>query len=227
MRNIFPYSVAVLLMTSLCSIMGARSGIADVQEALSPTPTYDPLVEPVVPENPSEYDLGRNWYWHHCMPCHGDVGQGLTVEFRSVWVSDHQDCWARGCHSGTHLEDSFAIPTFVPAIISSAKLARFNSLEALYDYLKATHPPQYPGHLEDEQYHAIAIYLFVMNARTVEGLTGSPAATAIATPITPTASPAGKGTPSPNTLLYYSAGLLLLVLLAAGIWGWVLRSPDR
>ena len=132
---------------------------------LSPTATYDPLEEPVVPENPSEYELGRNWYWHFCMPCHGDKGQGLTDEWRAVWEPDHQDCWGKGCHAGERIEDSFAIPTVVPPVVSHAKLARFSSLQALSEYLKNTHPPQNPGWLSDGQYHAIALYIFRENDR--------------------------------------------------------------
>ena len=71
------------------------------QDTASPTPTYDPFAEPPLPQIvPPEYELGRNLYWHWCMTCHGDKGQGLTDEFRGIWPSEHQNCWVRGCHSG-------------------------------------------------------------------------------------------------------------------------------
>lgn len=101
------------------------------------------------------------------MPCHGDKGQGLTDEWRAVWESDHQDCWGRGCHTGKSIEDSFSIPTVVPSIVGSGKLARFTSLEALSDFLKTTHPPQNPGWLTDEQYRNIALYIFSENDRSL------------------------------------------------------------
>lgn len=140
----------------------------------SPTPTYDPLVEPPLPPNPSEFDLGRNLYWHRCMPCHGDRGQGLTDEFRSIWEPDHQDCWARGCHSGRPGEEGFPVPTVVPALVVDDHLARFASVDDLDGYLHTTHPPQSPGILKAEEYHAIAIYVLSLNGRSPEMISPSP-----------------------------------------------------
>ena len=129
------------------------------------TPTYDPLVEPPLPPAPSQLELGRNLYWHWCMPCHGDRGQGLTDEFRLIWEPDHQDCWARGCHGGLPRDEGFPIPAVVPALVVDDDLARFASLHDLEGYLSATHPPQSPGILKPEEYRAIAAWLFEMNAR--------------------------------------------------------------
>jgi len=165
MKGFSPFYVIALLLVSLLAILRSYSEVVYAQDAPIPTSTYDPLVEPPLPENPSDYELGRNWYWHHCMPCHGDVGQGLTDEFRAIWPDDHQNCWGRGCHTG-HIEDlGFPIPTVVPALVSNAKLAQFSSQQALFDYLKATHPPQHPGYLTDEQYRAITLYVFSLNDR--------------------------------------------------------------
>lgn len=166
MKSIFPFLLIFFFLGSLLIITESQTAIARAQDAPSPTATYDPLAEPSLPENPSEYELGQNWYWHHCMPCHGDKGQGLTDEFRAIWPEDHQNCWGRGCHGGHGLEDDFLIPTVVPPIVSNAKLVRFSSQQALFDFLKATHPPQYPGYLSDEQYHAIALFIFSMNNRS-------------------------------------------------------------
>ena len=135
-------------------------------DLISPTPTYGALTEPPLPPNPSEYELGRNLYWHWCMTCHGDKGQGLTDEFRAIWVPEHQNCWGRGCHSGRPGEMGFPIPTVVPALVDGNHLARFSSLDSLTEFLKATHPPQSPGILKDEEYHAIALFVFTMNSRS-------------------------------------------------------------
>ena len=135
------------------------------RDILSPTPTYDPLVEPPLPENPSEFELGQNLYWHWCMTCHGDHGQGLTDEFRGIWEPEHQNCWARGCHAGRPGDEGFPIPTVVPAVVNDSHLAQFTSAQGLTEYLQATHPPQSPGVLKTEEYHAIALYVFSMNAR--------------------------------------------------------------
>jgi len=132
----------------------------------SPTPTYDPLAQPPLPPEPTEYEFGRYLYWRHCMPCHGDRGQGLTDEFRAVWVKDHQNCWARGCHSGKYAQDSFYVPTVVPAVVTADGLAHFATRQNLLDYLKATHPPQDPGFLEEDEYRALALFVFTMNDRS-------------------------------------------------------------
>jgi hypothetical protein len=188
------------------------------QGELSPTPTYDPLQEPIVPDDPSAYELGRNWYWHFCMPCHGDKGQGLTDAWRAVWVPDHQDCWGKGCHAGKRVNDSFPIRTVVPPIISDGKLARFISLEALYEYLKSTHPPQKPGCLAEEQYRAIAVYLFSENDRPLAIATApvtiTPQATLTSLPETV---PAQGLSPQPGRAIYLGLGVALLILITWGL----------
>jgi cytochrome c len=143
----------------------------------SPTPTYDPFAQPPLPPDPTEYEFGRYLYWRHCMPCHGDRGQGLTDEFRSVWVEDHQNCWARGCHSGKYAEDSFYVPTIVPALVTGARLVHFETQEDLLDYLRSTHPPQDPGFLEEDEYRALAFFVFSMNDRLTAEPTSQPTLT--------------------------------------------------
>ncbi|MFT3892533.1 MAG: hypothetical protein QM730_12930 [Anaerolineales bacterium] len=137
------------------------------QDNPSPTPTYDPLVETPLPENPTEFELGQNLYWHWCMPCHGDKGQGLTDEFRGIWEPEHQNCWGRGCHAGRREDQGFPIPTVVPALVNDAHLSQFLSVQGLTDYLQATYPPQSPGILKAEEYHAIALFVFTMNGRSL------------------------------------------------------------
>ena len=61
----------------------------------------------------------------------------------------------------------FPIPTVVPALVSDSHLAQFASVQVLADFLKATHPPQSPGILKVEEYHAIAIFVFTMNGRSL------------------------------------------------------------
>ena len=174
MKRLFSFFGIALPMAALALLAAVGPHSACAQDAPSPTATYDPLVEPFVPENPSEYELGRNWYWHHCMPCHGDVGQGLTDDFRAVWPEEHQNCWGRGCHTGHREDMGFPIPTIVPPLVTDEKLAQFSSLQALYEYLKATHPPQHPGYLQDEQYRAIALYVFALNDRPLGEGTSHP-----------------------------------------------------
>lgn len=151
-----------------------NSGYLDLGATQTPIPTYDPLAEPIIPANPTELDLGRNWYWHNCMTCHGDVGQGLTDEFRAIWPEDHQNCWAHGCHGGGNDDEGFEIPRVVPPLVSADKLNQFPSQESFYSFLKSTHPPQTPGVLENKQYMAIVKFLFTLNGRPIEDSTPVP-----------------------------------------------------
>ena len=167
---------------------------------VTPSPTYDPLATPELPDNPSDFDLGKNLYYYHCMPCHGDLGQGLTDEFRSVWVEDHQYCWGRGCHGGRQMDEGFPIPTIVPMIISERDaLPQFRDFESLKTYLHDTHPPQYPGRLKDEEYRQLSIYLWEANAKPT--LTEIPVATpTLQASSTSTTTPTLEPSPTPVNL---------------------------
>ena len=130
------------------------------------TPGEDRLAEPVMPESPTQVDMGRYLYYHHCMPCHGDRGQGLTDEFREIWVEDHQNCWGRGCHAGRSELDAFYIPRSIPAVIGTPQaLAPFRTPDDLFAFLRATQPPQRPGALADSEYWALTSFLLHENGR--------------------------------------------------------------
>lgn len=136
----------------------------------TPSPAFDRLAEPTLPANPSQEQLGSYLYYYNCMPCHGDRGQGLTDEWRMVWVEDHRNCWARGCHGGRQEDEGFPIPKVIPAVIAiessvSVALTNYSTSEELTTYLKDTHPPQQPGRLQDDEYQALAVYLWAANMR--------------------------------------------------------------
>jgi hypothetical protein len=133
-------------------------------------PSTDRLAPPEMPEHPTRADIGRDVYYYHCMPCHGDRGQGLTTEWRQVWVEDHQNCWARGCHAGHEGDAGFPIPHDVPAVSGSSEaLARYTSADALFDFLLQNHPPQRPGALSADECWALTAFLFQENGRLLEG----------------------------------------------------------
>jgi len=133
------------------------------------TATKDRLAIPALPANPTQFELGRYLYWLNCMACHGDKGQGLTDEFRSLYVED-QNCWARGCHGGRVGDQGFPLPHTIPAIISPTDaMTKFATADDLFAFLRATHPPQHPGILTDDQYWAITAYLLIENGRLPEG----------------------------------------------------------
>lgn len=107
----------------------------------------------MLPENPTQVQRGEASYYYHCMPCHGDQGQGLTDEFRAIWVEDHQNCWAVGCHGGRVSDEGFPIPRHVPPVSASNSIqANFSEAEDLFKYLQSSHPPQRPGALTEEEY---------------------------------------------------------------------------
>ncbi len=140
-------------------------------------PEIDRLAEPVLPESPTRVDIGRNLYYFHCMPCHGDRGQGLTDEWREVWEEDHQNCWGRGCHTGRTELSAFYIPRTIPAVIGGPRaLSAFEKAEDLFGFLRATQPPQRAGALSDSEYWALTEFLLHENGRPFSSAGSDPAA---------------------------------------------------
>lgn len=160
---IFPF---LAWLNSQAAFSHNRPFLQQLSQSPSPSPTYDPLAVPTLPQNPTEFDRPKNLYYYHCMPCHGDVGQGLIDSWRMVWEEDHRNCWGRGCHGGRIKDEGFPIPTVVPAIIGpTGLLAKYPDLTSLVNYLYETHPPQKPGKLKDDEYLALAVFLWVSNNR--------------------------------------------------------------
>lgn len=218
-RRILSYTCSIAGML-ICTLLLVLQPPALAQESFStPTSASDPLAQPELPPNPSELEMGRYLFWRHCMPCHGDVGQGLTDEFRALW-EEHQNCWESGCHGGKSGDEGFPIPTVIPAIVRDDHLRRFASEQELFEYLKATHPPQYPGHLEDEEYHDIALILFKMNDRPLdENVTvPSPTSTPAPVPTVPSPSPAQPNDNASSTDVILVVGLGIAFLVIAAIW---------
>jgi len=188
---------------------GAPVSLASQLPTSTPTPIseYNPLAIPTLPENPSQAETGEYLYYFNCMPCHGDKGQGLTDAWRQVWEEDHRNCWGRGCHGGHSENEGFPIPKIVPAIILEGDaLGRFSNLEDLFIYLKATHPPQEPGRLADEDYQVLVAFLWAANNKTTIQ------ATATALPTPQVEKELNKSLPPPPCGL---AGLLIIGLLRA------------
>jgi hypothetical protein len=225
--NTFPLKVTffLILSTALLGVFAFRTRTLIMPlYVASATPTYDPFVETPLPPNPTELELGQNLYWHWCMPCHGDKGQGLTDEFRGKWEPDHQNCWARGCHTGYRDEEGFPIPTVVPGLVGEDHLSQFSSLQEFASFLKATHPPQSPGVLKDEEYHAIALFVFTMNGRAIED--AIPATVPVSTPTV-----TSTQTPSPALITESTTGLnpswVGAIAVVAVVLGLVLLGRSR
>jgi hypothetical protein len=146
------------------------------------------------------------------MPCHGDHGQGLTDEFRQLWVEDHQNCWARGCHAGRLEDQGFPIPRVVPAVSSRPdQLLRFPAPEDLFAYLESTHPPQNPGVLKEDEYWAVTALLLSENQRLAPDGTVGPLEVRL-----PYVHPAGA-----------VAIFLAVTLLVAGLLVWQSKAASN
>jgi hypothetical protein len=165
-----PLLFAAISIAFVLALAGFRWSAAEpigAQPTPELTPTIDRLATPVMPVSPAPADFGRQVYYLNCMPCHGDRGQGLTDEWRAVWVEDHQNCWARGCHGGRQQDEGFPLPHEIPAAIGSPPiLARFQTPDDIYQYLRLTHPPQRPGVLAEIDYRNVTALLWEASGRS-------------------------------------------------------------
>ncbi len=129
---------------------------------LAPTPTVDRLAAPPTVLAPTQADEGAQLYWLYCQPCHGDVGQGLTDEWRAQYPIEEQNCWQSGCHSqyGKDLpEFGFILPTVVPPVTGDDSLLGFATMGQLYAYISSEMPYELPGTLTEDEYLAIVAHL--------------------------------------------------------------------
>src|SRR3990172_842018 len=123
-----PMLAGTLLMALALAFAGANGEAASAaQPTVSPTTpaTPDRLLEPTLPSGPTAADFGAQVFWLHCMPCHGDRGQGLTTEFRLLYPTTEQDCWTSGCHGERPYEDGFTLPRQIPVVIGDEVVRRF------------------------------------------------------------------------------------------------------
>ena len=206
-----------------------------------PTPTGDRLAAPPTVENPSQADTGAQVYWLNCQPCHGDVGQGLTDDWRAQYPPEDQNCWESGCHGDRPYEAGFTLPQFVPAVIGPNTLTRFASVADLHGYISRSMPFNAPGNLSEAEYWELTAFLMRANGLPPDG-TPSPAAplgnateaaqiglhgplATATTAATPTLAPTLPA-PQPAPGLTYAIGAGLLVV-AAGVGVWVWRQKSK
>ena len=144
-----------------------QEGMAfNVAPQRTPMPTPDRLAEPTLPASPSQADYGAQLYWLNCMPCHGDVGQGLTDEFRETYPPEDNNCWARGCHGRNPYENGFTLPTTVPRLIGLGALTKFATVANLNGFIRAAMPFEDPGVLTEDEYWKITAFLLRENGIT-------------------------------------------------------------
>lgn len=154
-----PFGIALLLAGLFFD-----KGVADTTRIQADvTPTADRLAEPTLPAVPSQADHGAQVYWLSCMPCHGDVGQGLTDEFRDTYPPEEVYCWESGCHGPNPYESGFTIPKKIPAVIGDTALAKFTDAAQLHAYIRATMPFWKPGSLTEEESWRVTAFLLRQN----------------------------------------------------------------
>jgi quinol-cytochrome oxidoreductase complex cytochrome b subunit len=184
---------------------------------IPPTPASSEgrLAKPALtdPQDPTQLDQGSLIYWGICLTCHGDYGQGLTDEWRTVFGED-QNCWTSKCHAANHPPQGFLIPRdrLPPALTGPGKLARFNTAQELYDYVFLTMPWWKPASLSPDKAWAVTAYLLKMNGTLPQGVVlDSTDASAIQVHHLVTAG--GKDRSGEWVL----AGLLLLIILVLSL----------
>jgi quinol-cytochrome oxidoreductase complex cytochrome b subunit len=139
----------------------------------APNPTFDPtrLAQPATVMPPPQADNGVQAFWSMCKSCHGDLGQGLTDEWRESYSVEYRDCWQSGCHGADHAENTFEIPASgVPAVIGAGKLARFTNARELQQYIHENMPFFPAGSLSEGQSLELTAFLLREQKTLPDGL---------------------------------------------------------
>lgn len=142
---------------------GTASSTNQISTPTSTLSPFERLAEPTLPAEPSQADLGAQAFWLHCLPCHGDRGQGLTLEFRETYPPDEVNCWQSGCHGKRPYENGFTLPMTIPAVIGENALQKFSNAAMLQSYIFATMPYWKPGSLEQDDIWKITAFLLRAN----------------------------------------------------------------
>lgn len=139
---------------------------APTQVAPTRTPFSNPTATP-----PTQGGNGANTFHVYCMPCHGDVGQGLTDEFRNrQYPPEDVNCWKSGCHGARPYENGFTLPITIPLLIGSGALTKFQTAQELYGFIRAAMPFNAPNSLTDTQYINVTAFLLEQNQIVPEGV---------------------------------------------------------
>lgn len=163
---------------------------------------------------PSQAERGAVVYYYRCMACHGDRGQGLTVEWRAQWDVEHQDCSRGPCHGGRAPPEGFRLPkNFAPAILGANTLTRFENAGALYAFVSARMPYQAPGSLSRDEYWQLVAFLVNRHGVQVDALD---AVNAARVPVNPPA--------QPPELVWWLGALGVVAAVAGAVWRGRLRG---
>ncbi len=155
-----------LLWVMIVGVLGALCGAG-----LAATAGNSPLGRIIAPADASDQATqGAEVYSMHCITCHGDRGQGLTLEWRLTWDEEHQNCGRPNCHGLNHPPEGFYLPNmYAPAIIGKDTLDEFQTARDLNDFIRTRMPFQEPGVLSPEDYWALTAFLLRQNGITLPG----------------------------------------------------------
>jgi mono/diheme cytochrome c family protein len=223
----------VLFLITSSGLVLAQETPAATEKNAEATPTIDRLAAPPTVIPATQADDGAQLFWLWCQPCHGDKGQGLTDEWREQYPVEDQNCWNPGCHGNLPYEDGFKLPKHVPALIGGQSMARFQTMEEVFDYVHTRMPFEYPGALSEEEALAVTAYL----ARAHDKWDGTPLTKENVNQIRwqplPTPTPPNsllenilnndeRGQPPimSSVLVVAGSGLLVILLLLGGIVLW-------
>jgi quinol-cytochrome oxidoreductase complex cytochrome b subunit/mono/diheme cytochrome c family protein len=166
--SIAALALAVALAVFILVLLPTQGREAAVEA--TPIQSANPLDKPIVSDPPTQLDEGALLFWGVCMACHGNVGQGLTDEWREVAFGEDKDCWTSKCHASNHPPQGFEFPHVVPALVGGGKLGRFGTAQQLYDYVYAMMPWWNQGSLTAEQAWQLTAYLLKMNSTLPAGI---------------------------------------------------------
>lgn len=150
--------VSTLIWVTCGVVLGGVAVLAQ-----TPEPMQDRMAPPVLPQDPTQADLGAQVYYQNCMSCHGDRGQGLTDEWRAAWAEGDQNCWQAKCHAANHPPNGFELVRYVPPVIGEGRLARFQNAAMLQDYVSTRMPWENPGRLTEDEYWQVTAFLLRAN----------------------------------------------------------------
>lgn len=145
------------------TLWGAASAFADKSSVHPGMAPHERLEHPAMSDPPTQIEMGHSEYWMSCMVCHGDQGQGLTEEWRSVLDPADMNCWQSKCHAPNHPPEGFQIPRTSPLVIGPGALTGYRSAEELFEYLRTDMPWPFPGLFQDAQYWTLTAYLLDAN----------------------------------------------------------------
>lgn len=124
---------------------------------------------PQLPAAPRQADYGALDYYLICMACHGDRGQGLTVEWRMAWGDDY-NCWKSKCHAANHPPEGFDLPRTIPAVFGAGTLMTYKTAADLDTKVLQTMPWWNPGSLSEDQAWNLTAHLLSVRGELPDGL---------------------------------------------------------